>query len=59
MKSKHSLHKRVRDAKLGPGGWHCPCCAPAKRDRKKYLRAARRTFTHLLERIERAENGDD
>ena len=31
-----------RDKGLGPGGWSCPCCAPAKRHRKTWMRAVRK-----------------
>lgn len=58
--SKHSLHRKVRDAMTGPGGWHCACCFPRHRVlRKQYLQSVRRKFTRLLERIERAESGDE
>lgn len=58
--SKTPLHRKVRDAMTGPGGWHCPCCMSSDRkQRKQYLQSVRRKFTRLLERIERVENSDE
>lgn len=31
--------------KVGPGGYKCPCCGPAPKDRKKW----RRRIRHRLE----------
>jgi hypothetical protein len=33
---------------IGPGGWKCVCCAPAKSYRKKY----KRIIKHIEEREE-------
>jgi len=30
------------------GGWHCPCCAPAPKDRQKARRYARRRLHDML-----------
>jgi len=43
-----SLHKRCRDGCLGPGGWFCPCCAPAIRERKRFLRKIKRGLLRRL-----------
>lgn len=42
MVHQKKLHMKIRNMKLGPGGWHCPCCAPAKRERPAYVRAVKR-----------------
>lgn len=37
----------------GPGGWRCPCCAPASgQPKKKAKRKARKIFTRLIDKIE-------
>ena len=58
MTSK-AFHRRIRDAHIGPGGFHCPCCAPPKNKRKTYMRYVRRRIETLLNRIEKAEAADE
>ncbi len=33
---------RYTNRGAGPGGWDCPCCAPAPGKRKEHFRLARR-----------------
>ncbi len=40
------LHMKVRHTGLGPGGWHCTCCSPAKRHRTAWCRTAKRSERH-------------
>lgn len=44
------------NAKVGGGGWHCPCCAPNRRQlRKKAMRVHRKRFDRLVKKIEKLE----
>lgn len=36
------LHMKLRMHGIGPGGWKCPCCAPAPKNRKPHCRAIKR-----------------
>lgn len=33
----------------GPGGYHCSCCGPAPKERKKERRRLRKIFTRMIE----------
>lgn len=33
--------KQQQHKGIGPGGWHCACCAPAPKDRTAHRRRAR------------------
>lgn len=46
----HEKRYASRFILIGPGGWKCPCCAPAPRDRKRTLRAYKRgAYRRFLE----------
>jgi hypothetical protein len=36
----------------GPGGWHCHCCGPAPKQRKKEARLHKKRLYRLLNRLE-------
>lgn len=36
------VHMKQRNVGLGRGGWHCQCCAPAKKHRTAWCRMAKR-----------------
>jgi len=36
------IHLKMRQTGLGPGGWHCRCCSPAKSKRTAWCRMAKR-----------------
>lgn len=40
---------------VGPGGWNCPCCAPAPGKRKEQFRSAKRREKREAFRIEQNE----
>ena len=42
---------KVRNIHLGPGGWHCPCCVPAKKARKSWIRKSKRREAALVRKI--------
>lgn len=37
-------------AKVGPGGWKCPCCGPAPRYRKVVARIFKKAIYRVLDR---------
>ena len=36
----------------GPGGWHCTCCGPAPKQRKKEARLHKKRLYRLLDKLE-------
>ena len=40
------MMKRVARKEIGPGGFKCPCCGPAPKDRKAFRRRSRRRLKH-------------
>lgn len=49
-----SVEKKIRTKQthLGPGGYGCPCCAPAKSHRKTVNRAVKRGKLKMFARQE-------
>jgi|GEM_PF-3811155 len=44
------------NAKVGGGGFKCPCCFPRQRDaRRREMRAMRKRFDRLIKKIEKSE----
>lgn len=43
---------RAMTSKVGKGGWTCPCCEPAPKDRRKTRRYARRVLKMALRKGE-------
>lgn len=46
-----SLLKKDTVKGIGPGGWRCPCCGPAPKDRRAFKRAAKRSQRQRLEKL--------
>lgn len=55
MKAKSFRHKLIS---YGPGGYHCPCCGPAPKHRKRERRYARKVENRIFDLIEKREAAD-
>lgn len=44
--------KIYRDKGIGPGGWDCPCCGPAKSHRKQWMRMVRKRIVRMERRAD-------
>jgi len=38
---------------FGPGGWYCPCCGPAPKNRKAFVRKHKKRINRLLAKLEK------
>lgn len=55
VRSKQLFNNRFKQ--VGPGGWHCPCCGPAPKDRKKAIRRLKRgPFKRFLDKLVREDD---
>lgn len=50
------LHMKIRNRQIGPGGWNCPCCAPAPgKPRKVYAKLSKKRERLFVERLVKDE----
>ena len=49
---KTGLFNFRHHARIGPGGWKCPCCRIAKSARRAESKALRRRMTRMLDKME-------
>lgn len=57
-----SVNRKKYNRKLiGPGGWHCPCCAPPRSLSKRYKRLLKHIFNRkeLKFELDNSFEGDE
>lgn len=47
--SGKAFYRRITDKGIGPGGWSCPCCAPAPgAAKRKWMKGGKKKINRLF-----------
>lgn len=60
MIKEKKLYMKAGFLHLGGGGFLCPCCGPSNRkNAKAMMRAARKRYARILDKVEKLEQQED